>query len=105
MELIDNKSNHLSLIVGQFGFKFVPVFAEIISSKYGYHTYDKPVVGTEFVAWDMIKGKSMISICHNGGRPLQIDSLCSTGDMLLKKLQEQLPTIVKDAKYDEFRTE
>mgnify|MGYP007059940041 CR=1 FL=1 len=104
MELIENKRNHLILVVGSFGYKFVPVLADIISNGFGYNTYDRPVMGSEFVAWDMVKGNSMISICQNGNKPLQIDSLCSAGDSLLKKLKEQLPPIVKDQKYDEFRT-
>lgn len=37
-------------------------------------------------------------------KTLQIDSLYSAGDSLLNKLKEQLSTIAKDQKYDEFRT-
>ena len=77
---------------------------EIISREFGYKTYDRPSIGSEFVAWDMVKDNSMISISLNGGKPLRIDSLCSAGDSLLRTLQGQLPVIVKDSKYDEFRT-
>lgn len=63
MELIENKRNHLSFVVGTFGYKFVLVLADMISNGFGYSTYNRPVVGSDFVVWDMVKGSSMISIC------------------------------------------
>jgi hypothetical protein len=104
MELINNKSNHFSLVVGSFNLKFVPVLADILTNEYGYNTFDRPVLGNEFIAWDMSKGKSMISICQSSGELLQIQSLSSKGDSLLKNLLVRLPAIIIDSKYDEFRT-
>ena len=46
MELVENKRNHLSLIVGSFDIKFVPVIVEIISREFGYKTYDRPSIGS-----------------------------------------------------------